>query len=72
MAWGEVLVRGGDYYGSVVNRASRLVDAAVPRELLVTEAFAEVSTCLEFEPAGRRMLKGFAEPVPVRAHLFLD
>jgi len=70
LAWGEVLVRGGDYHGSVVNRASRLVDAAVPRELLVTEAFAEASTCLEFEPAGRRMLKGFAEPVPVRAYLF--
>lgn len=70
LAWGEVLVRGGDYYGSVVNRASRLVDAAVPRELLVTEAFAEASTCLEFEPAGRRMLKGFTEPVPVRAYLF--
>lgn len=70
VAWGEVLVRGGDYYGSVVNLASRLVETAVPRELLVTEAFAEASTCLEFEPAGRRMLKGFSEPVPVRALLF--
>ncbi|MGI9597455.1 MAG: adenylate/guanylate cyclase domain-containing protein [Acidimicrobiales bacterium] len=65
LAYGEVLVRGGDYHGAVVNLASRLVDEAVPRELLVTEALAEGSELLDFEPAGRRMLKGFAEPVAV-------
>ncbi len=70
VAWGEVLVRGGDYYGAVVNLASRLVNEAVPRELLVTEAFARAATCLDFEPAGRRMLKGFDEPVAVRSVLF--
>ncbi len=70
LAYGEVLVRGGDYYGGVVNLASRLVNEAVPQEVLVTESFAETSTCLTFEPAGRRMLKGFAEPVPVRSVLF--
>lgn len=68
--YGEVLVRGGDYHGSVVNLASRLVNDAVPSELLVTAAFADASNCLTFEPAGRRMLRGFAEPVEVRSVVF--
>lgn len=70
LAYGDVLVRGGDYYGDVVNLASRLVDEAVPLELLVTERFAEASQALAFEPAGRRMLKGFDEPVAVKSVLF--
>lgn len=68
MAYGNVVLRGGDYYGSVVNLASRLVDAAVPLELLVTDELAEAATCT-FEPAGRRMVKGFAEPIGVRSIL---
>ncbi len=67
IAFGEVLVRGGDYYGTVVNLASRLADQAVPQELLVTEELAEAAGRCTFEPAGRRMVKGFAEPVSVRA-----
>ncbi len=70
MAYGDVLVRGGDYYGEVVNLASRLTDEAVPRELLVTRPFAEAATRLDFEPAGRRALKGFPDPVTVRAAHF--
>ena len=62
-----MLVRGGDYYGSVVNLASRLTDQAVPCELLVTEELAEAATRCTFEPAGRRVMKGFAEPVTVRS-----
>jgi adenylate cyclase len=66
---GDVLFRGGDYYGPVVNLAARLADVAVPRELLVTpEVAAEAGTAgLRFEPAGRRMLKGFAAPVTLLA-----
>lgn len=67
VAYGEMLVRGGDYYGSVVNLASRLTDEAVPQELLVTEALAEAASSCSFDPAGRRMVKGFAEPVTVRS-----
>lgn len=65
LAVGEVVVRGGDYYASAVNLASRIAELAVPGELLVTtEVAAEAaSPALRFEPAGRRMLKGFAEPV---------
>jgi class 3 adenylate cyclase len=67
MAYGNVVLRGGDYYGSVVNLASRLVDEAVPLELLVTDELAAAAVGCEFEPAGRRMVKGFEQPVAVRS-----
>jgi adenylate cyclase len=65
IAYGEMLVRGGDYYGPIVNLAARIAQVAVPSELLVTaEVASEVAAAdLDFEPAGRRMLKGFDEPV---------
>ncbi|MCP3988000.1 MAG: hypothetical protein GY724_02920 [Actinomycetia bacterium] len=69
LAYGNVLLRGGDYYGSVVNLASRLVDEAVPQELLVTDEVARAATGCEFEPAGRRMVKGFSDPVLVKSFL---
>lgn len=65
IAWGDVLVRGGDFYGSVVNLASRLVDLAVPGEILVTESFAAAAPQCRFDPAGRRAVKGFEAPVAV-------
>jgi adenylate cyclase len=40
MAYGEVLVRFGDLYGSVVNTAARLTAAARPGRALVDEALA--------------------------------
>lgn len=67
LAYGKVLVRGGDYYGPVVNLASRLADEAVPLELLVTQELADASTACEFDPAGRRMVKGFSEPITVQS-----
>jgi adenylate cyclase len=65
LAFGELLVRGGDYYGPVVNLAARVAQIAVPNELLVTSAVAHAASgaALRFEPAGKRMLKGFDEPV---------
>ena len=67
VAYGDVLVRGGDYFGSVVNLASRLADHAVPGEVLVTEEVAAAAVSCAFEPAGRRMVKGFASPVAVHS-----
>lgn len=66
LAFGALVNIHGDYFGPVVNLAARLTDSAVPGEVLVDDAVAErVST----EPAGRRMLKGFDEPV--RVHTLL-
>jgi class 3 adenylate cyclase len=67
LVFGEVLFRHGDYYGPVVNRAARLVDAAIPGEALVdgTVVDAVDDPLMQFEPAGRRMLRGFADPVAV-------
>jgi adenylate cyclase len=69
VGFGPLVTRGGDYYGSVVNVASRIADLAVPGELLVTEAVHDAATNTEnglaFESAGRRMLKGVPEPVPL-------
>ncbi len=67
LASGELLFRGGDYYGPIVNLAARLADLAVPHELLVTPEVAAQAAgqTLRFEPAGKRMLKGFDEPAVV-------
>jgi class 3 adenylate cyclase len=48
-----------------VNLASRLVDAAVPQEILVTAEVAAAASECSFDPAGRRVVKGFADPVVV-------
>jgi adenylate cyclase len=65
LATGELATSGGDYYGPIVNLAARVAQLAVPHELLVTpEVVAHApAPGLRFEPAGKRMLKGFDEPV---------
>ena len=64
VAFGEVIGVGGDYYGPVVNKASRIVDQAVPGELLVDKAVVDASgDAINVTPAGRRQLKGFDDPV---------
>ncbi|MBI4935343.1 MAG: hypothetical protein HY828_15790 [Actinobacteria bacterium] len=63
LAYGHVITSGGDVYGEIVNLASRIVDIAVPGEILVNQAVTERADGLRFDPAGRRQLKGFAEPV---------
>lgn len=65
IAYGDVVLRDGDYFGPVANLASRIVDEAVPLELLVSDALADAAPTCQFEPAGRRMVKGFDEPVSV-------
>jgi adenylate cyclase len=69
LATGELITRAGDYYGPVVNLASRIADLAVPDEILVSTDVREETTKAtddyRFDPAGRRMLKGFDEPIEV-------
>jgi adenylate cyclase len=63
VAQGLVITSGGDIYGETVNLASRIADLAVPGELLVNSAVTSSASGMVFEPAGRRQLKGFADPV---------
>jgi adenylate cyclase len=65
LCFGEALTLRGDYYGPVVNMAARLVDEAVPGEVLIDSATASLLDRVRYEPAGRRVLKGFDEPVRV-------
>jgi adenylate cyclase len=65
LCYGEVLTLRGDYYGPIVNLAARLVDQAVPGEILIDTANAGRLDDVPYEPAGRRTLKGFNEPVAV-------
>jgi class 3 adenylate cyclase len=61
-ACGEVLNRDGDYYGSVVNLAARLVALAPPGEVLVDTRLAEEAGdgATALDPL---QVKGFREPV---------
>jgi adenylate cyclase len=65
LAFGDVVARQGDYFGEVVNLASRLTDLAIPGEVLVDDNVRRAAghSGLSFEGAGRRQLKGFDEPV---------
>jgi class 3 adenylate cyclase len=67
LAFGDAVARQGDYYGQVVNLASRLADLAIPGEVLADDnvRIAVANSPLIFEGAGRRQLKGFDEPVLV-------
>jgi adenylate cyclase len=62
IAAGRVLVRGGDYFGPVVNLASRLVDTAPPNTILVDETYRgmleEQDAQLTLEAVEPRELKG--------------
>jgi adenylate cyclase len=66
VAFGDVITRHGDYYGAVVNLASRLAELAIPKEVLVDAATARSpATPFSFRPAGHRLLKGFEDPFEV-------
>ena len=63
LAYGTVLAINGDYFGSPVNLAARLVAAAAPEQILAT---AELHDALPDWPAvarGPLTLKGFDTPV---------
>ncbi len=62
---GEAVYRDGDYFGSQVNLAHRVVDRALAGEVLVTDRVCEAIADRErlgLEPIGQVNLKGF--PVP--------
>jgi adenylate cyclase len=62
---GEAVYRDGDYFGSQVNLAHRVVSRALAGEVLVTDRVAEAVVgreALEREAIGQVSLKGFPAP----------
>jgi adenylate cyclase len=60
IAFGPALAQSGDYYGSSVNRASRITGVARPGSVLVDESMKEaVGEGYDYSYAGERRLKGF-------------
>lgn len=60
--------RDGDYFGSQVNLAHRVVNRALGGEVLVTDRVAETledNSEVELEPIGEVPLKGFPVPTPL-------
>jgi adenylate cyclase len=64
--YGRAVYRDGDYFGSEVNLAHRVVARALGGEVMVTTAVADAigdSGYLEFDPIGGVELKGFPQPI---------
>lgn len=63
---GEPQYRGGDYFGSPVNRVARLVDAAHPGQILLSAAaqagMSAAGTDFAVKPLGVHMLKDLLNP----------
>ena len=67
VAFGDVVVRHGDFYGPTGNLAARLVAAADPGTVLADTVLharlGRMRTAYTFVPAGRLTLSGFDAPV---------
>lgn len=64
--YGTAIVREGDYFGSTVNLAARLLAVAGKGELVASRA--AVQACdgqFSWQPVGPVRLRGFAEPIDV-------
>jgi class 3 adenylate cyclase len=65
MTHGTVVGLYGDYYGEVVILAARLVSAAAPSTLVVSQSIRDrVDADFTLESLGPLELKGFADPTP--------
>jgi adenylate cyclase len=63
--YGDAVYRDGDYFGTHVNLAHRVVARALGGEVLVSRSVVDAigsSDYLTFEPIGHVELKGFPEP----------
>ena len=67
LAHGPVVALNGDYYGPMVNLAARLVSAASPSTVLVSDSVRTGAgpAGFVFESVDTGPLRGFPEPVPV-------
>jgi adenylate cyclase len=63
---GVAIARDGDYFGSAVNLAARLLAAAGRDELVATSPVVHATdTSFVWDQAGAVRIRGFAEPIEV-------
>ena len=65
LGYGRVLAVGGDYFGSTVNLAARLVAAAAPGQILASSDVCADPADWSAVQEDPLLLKGFDAPVPV-------
>lgn len=67
MAAGEPVQHNADIFGTAVNLASRVCDAADAGHILVSEVVHDlgIKDGFSFSEADERRLKGFSDPTPV-------
>jgi adenylate cyclase len=65
--YAQAVYRDGDYFGTHVNLAHRVVNRAQAGEVMVTDRVSESlrGSGLECDPIGEVRLKGFPEPTPL-------
>jgi len=64
LGYGSVLAIGGDYFGTAVNLAARLVTAAAPGQILAAADVRDELPDWPAIPQDPLVLKGFDDPVP--------
>jgi predicted ATPase len=65
LATGEAELRGGDYFGAVLNRAARVMTAGHGGQVLVAESTAVLLTGADLVDLGPRRLRDLPTPVQV-------
>src|SRR5271156_7110744 len=65
LATGEAELRGGDYFGTVLNRAARLMAAGHGRQILLAESTAGLLSGVDLVDLGPRRLRDLPTPVQV-------
>ena len=64
LSYGQVIRSGGDFYGTVVNTAARIVGQAYPDAIVATQALVEqLPADTDAQPLGPHELRGIREPV---------